>query len=164
MDNYQTLTKAMQLTIATGLSCLFAMQFAYWCQLNSPMISEIWACTSAIVVFRVNITEAHPVILNRLLGTFIGGICAACFVWLFHASFFTILCVVFVITLLISCLEKEPVLRISVLTGVIIVITDMIDVSAGPWKNALARVIESIIGITVTYIVIWASQYVQKKA
>lgn len=158
-----SLITATQMAMSVGLTYLIAIKMALWLHFANDMISGLWAGISAIVVMQVQIEEVHHAGGLRMLGSLFGGVCSAVIALVAGYTVLSIVTTMFITTILLSVLNMKAALRLANLTALIIIIVGMIDPTVPPWKNALARVLESALGASITIILVWIFYPIRKK-
>jgi uncharacterized membrane protein YgaE (UPF0421/DUF939 family) len=158
-----SLITAIQMALAVSLSYLLATKLAILLHFKNILTSGLWAGISSIVVMQVQIKEAHHASRNRILGSLIGGLCSGLIAMWLGYTIISIVATMFITTILLSLLKLKSVLRLANLTALIIIVTGMSDPSVPSWKNALARVLESTVGISISLIFVWIFHPILKK-
>ena len=158
-----SLITAIQMALAVGISVYVAGKMAILFHFSSILISGLWAGISAIVVMQVQIDDVHHAARLRILGSFLGGICSLLLAMIAGYNYLTMILTMFITTIFLSLLNLKMTLRLANLTALIIIIVGMLNPSVPPWKNALARVLESTLGVSVTVIIVWIFQPIRKK-
>ncbi len=158
-----SLLTAIQMAMTVGLSYFIAIKMALWLNFPNVIISGLWAGVSAIAVMQVQIEEVHHAGGLRLLGSLLGGICSTVIAMIAGYTLLSIVATMFITTIVLSLLSLKAALRLANLTALIIIIVGMIDPSIPPWKNALARVLESALGVSMTIMLVWVFYPIRKK-
>lgn len=91
----------------------------------------------------------------RLIGSFIGALVAGIFLLVFSPSVFLSIPIVFVAAIICKFTHFEEGLRLSALTAAIILAVSLMSPDISPFYNALARFLESFIGIFLAVIIRW---------
>jgi uncharacterized membrane protein YgaE (UPF0421/DUF939 family) len=158
-----SLLTASEMSVSALLSYIIAIKVANILHFSNPVISGLWAGISAVVVMEVNIKDVKYAGYMRLLGSLFGGICSAIVAMLLGYNLMSIVVTMFVTTIVVSLFNFKQTLRLSNLTALIIIVVGILDPSVSPWSNAIARVLESLLGVVITTMLVCICYPIRKK-
>ncbi|MDP3560453.1 MAG: FUSC family protein [Legionellaceae bacterium] len=154
---------ALQMMCSVSLSYFLAQKIAMYLHFSSSLISGLWAGISSIMIMQVEVQEVHNAGYFRILGSSMGAICAVLCAMSLGYSAWTIAITMFVSTIMVSLCSLKKTLRLTNLTALVIIVVGIISPEIPPWKNAIARVLESALGVSVTIMLAWLFHPIRKK-
>jgi uncharacterized membrane protein YgaE (UPF0421/DUF939 family) len=132
---------AIQLAVRASVAAGVAVLLAQWLGLPYP----IYALIAAIIVMDRDPKTTRGLALRRLAGTFIGAVLGALASSWLEIRPIAIAASVLVAMLLCHALKLDGAARLSGYTSAIV----LLGFSADPWRYALARFVETVLGIAV---------------
>jgi len=121
----------------------------------SAQVGGVWSVISGLVVLQSTIRETIQSSLLRTIGTFIGALLAAIYLWLFGFSLLGMALCAGLTLAICYLLDIFEYARLAAATVVIISALDQSAVGGAPFLNAFLRFAESTIGVGVCIISVY---------
>ncbi|MDE2235705.1 MAG: FUSC family protein [Gammaproteobacteria bacterium] len=142
-----TLVVGLQTVLITGLSYYLGEIFTAVFHGSSAQIGGLWSALSGLIVLQSTIRETLKSSLLRLIGTFIGALICAIYLWLFGFSIIGMaLCAGLTMSIcyLLNIFEYA---RLAAVTVVIIAVISVRTPDISPFLNSFLRFCEAVIGV-----------------
>jgi uncharacterized membrane protein YgaE (UPF0421/DUF939 family) len=155
----QMLTRtALRIAVENTLVCLFGYLVGYYVTAlfyaPSAALGGLWALISGIVVLQATRRETWASAWLRVLGTFIGAIISAIYLFLLPFSPLGMAVTVGVTVLLCQFIGIPDHARLAALTVAVIMVISSLHPEYHPFLNALLRFMESAIGTVLAVVVV----------
>ena len=155
----QMLTRtALRIAVENTLVCLFGYLGGYYVTAlfyaPSAALGGLWALISGIVVLQATRRETWASAWLRVLGTFIGAIISAIYLFLLPFSPLGMAVTVGVTVLLCQFIGIPDHARLAALTVAVIMVISSLHPEYHPFLNALLRFMESAIGTVLAVVVV----------
>lgn len=140
--------------LKTGLGVAIAILLGEWLPVIEPSLP---AFTAAIGI-QQTVKKSYNIVINRVLGAVLGGIVAVFMLSLFGNNGLVVGLTVILLIAILNALKLANVITLSTVTLIIIMLGD----SNAIFYSAAIRVVESIIGVLISFLVntfIWPPKY-----
>lgn len=140
--------------IKTGIGVVLAILISQWL----PMIEPSLPAFTAAIGIQQTVRKSYQIVIDRVLGAILGGIVAVIMYTLFGNNALIIGLTVILFISILNALKLSNVITLSTVTLIIIMLNETNVI----FYEAILRVIESIIGVLVSFLVntfIWPPKY-----
>lgn len=120
---------------------------------GNELVSSLWCVISAVVVMENTWQKSLKSGFERMIGTSMGGLLPLIYLYTIGVNSLSFSLSVITLGLLCCYIELEKNLKICLLTGAIVYVICQVNHEQSMWMIAVDRVIESLMGITVTVFV-----------
>ncbi len=142
-----------------GLSS-YGVGIAFGSLIHQPAIriGGLWTMVSALVVLQALAKESQEAAMIRVVGSFFGALISGivCSVWGY--GYWQLFVVIFISIYLMSVVLDERAVRLSSITGAVIVIIGIMKPEQTAWLNAMARFLESVLGVSIALVIVLLSR------
>ena len=150
---------ALRIAVENTLVCLLGYLGGYYVTTQfyapSAALGGLWAVISGIVVLQATRRETWASAWLRVLGTFIGAVISAVYLYLLPFSPLGMAVTVGVTVLLCQFIGIPDHARLAALTVAVILVISGLHPEYNPLLNALLRFLESAIGTVLAVMVVW---------
>jgi len=146
---YLSLETAFAGLVSYGLGVVFGRMIH-----QSARIGGLWCMISSLVVLQSLLKETQQAGAIRIAGSFIGALISGVVCEIWGYGYWQLAVVIFVSIYLMSVLSKEKAARLSSITAGVIVIVGIMHPDEAAWLNALARFMESLLGVSIAIAIV----------
>lgn len=151
-----SLIMALRQTIAVGIGYVVGYWFGGLIKMPMPIISGLWCAISTLLVLEAEIEKSFKQGWLRIIGSIAGAITSFIIASIFGYHFWSLLISIYLTVVCVSLVRLNQTIRIAVLTVLVIMIIGISDPSTPPLLNSLSRLTESIIGVLIAIVFVWA--------
>jgi len=145
---------SLEAAIVGLVSYSLGARFGSMIHQSSVQIGGLWCLISALVVLQSLFQQARQIGLIRITGSFIGALISGVVCQIWGYGYWQLLVVIFISIYLMDLLSEEKAARLSSATAGVIVVIGMMHPNEAAWFNALARFVESLMGVSVAMIIL----------
>lgn len=129
----------------TGIGVVLAILIADWL----PVINNVLPAFTAVLGIQQTVKKSYNILINRVLGAVLGGVVAVFMYYLFGNNALVVGLTVILFISLLNALNLGNVITLSTITLIVIMLND----SDNIWQVAFLRVLESMVGVLVSFLV-----------
>lgn len=154
---------AVESTLALLISFYCAYGFSVLINFPAPDIAGLWAAVSSAIV----ITPVRELAIKsawlRFSGSIIGSIIPMIFVYIFGYSILAFACSIFLTVIVCYAVSWHESYHVALCTvAVVVFVGQALQATTSIWLNAMSRLAESAIGISVALIIVLALHPLRK--
>jgi uncharacterized membrane protein YccC len=131
---------------------------------GAGILGGVWSVVSGLVVLQATLEDTRGSAMLRVLGTFLGAVVAALYLFLFRFHPLGMAVAVGVTVLLCQALGVPDHARLAAVTVVIVLAVSVADPTIRPALNALLRFLESCIGAGIATLAVYLSPGARRSA
>lgn len=150
-----SLLLALEITLAIALAFFAGSTIAERFNLGNPLIAGLWCSISTVLVLAVDVQKVHRAAWFRLIGSLTGSFVAGSLTTLFGYQVWVLWISIFISVVLVSLANVHLAYRLTCVTVIVIIVVGMHSPELIPWKNALSRFFESVLGTTIAIAFSW---------
>lgn len=159
-------TKRQNILVAIFYAITLITAFSISLYFTGKLLSEsryfgaLWAAVAATVIMQSSFQSVLSNSWFSLIGTFIGSLCAALYLYWFHSASLVGMAVVIVFVQLFCILLSLPEAgKLAVLNVMVVMVISEIHRGQGPFINGGLRFFESVVGIGVGVFFAWLLRF-----
>lgn len=164
MKKLNTISVTLQSIIIATAAFLCGYYFTGLFHEPTSFVGGLWAVISAIIVFESTAKDAWHSAKTRILGTLIGAIISAVFMYFFNFSIVGYVICIGVGTFICYLFNIKHAAKLSGITISVILIVSVVEKELHPFVNSGLRFAESAIGTAVALLLAYIIHYLDKKS